>query len=193
MTCTTSEVAARVAEHRTGVDITKVMQLPHIFDLKDKAVIQRGHKVRFGRSILRTTWLTKARITEMEDVPWASTYQLARASNGSTTFAFHVISRHPVQYRLTALKAFYEAAHAHDIPVIVDVPLESDMYGFAERSIDSVCISGYKLLTEPSFGICTERIYVEEGSIYYSRGIICAIASMGLKSDSKEEHCHYEK
>ena len=195
--CSAAGIAIGVAACMTGANMVKVEQLPDTSGMKREVLLQRGHSVWFGGSVLQMARLSGARVVEVGDVTRAGAYQLEGAISELTAAALYVVSHHTVQYGLIDLETFSSVAHAHGIPVIVDAASESNMKVFFERGADLVCYSGHKFLAGPTSGIVAGRAdLIEAGLLHQYHGIGRAM-KVGKESivgatASLERWCHLD-
>ncbi|MER8683817.1 aminotransferase class V-fold PLP-dependent enzyme [Mesorhizobium sp. M1405] len=146
-------ISLAVAASMTGPDLAAIERLPDTAGLKDEVVIQSGHMVSYGAPIEQAIRLAGAKVVPVGQATSASAYQLSGAITERTAAAIYVVSHHVVEYGQIPLKMFVEAAHAREVPVIVDAASEYDLAGFLASGADLVLYSGHKFLGGPTSGI----------------------------------------
>lgn len=156
--CVTASAAAGicvgVAACMTGSDRGAAEQLPDTRKLdKTRVIIQRGHVVNYGGSILQNVALTGARTVEIGTAIHSEGYQLHHALDGEAAAGLYVVSHHTVQSSQISLPEFIEGCHAANVPVIVDAASEYDLKTFIALGADLVLYSGHKFLGGATAGI----------------------------------------
>lgn len=180
--CSAAGIAIGVAACMTGANMAKVEQLPDTSGMKGEVLLQRGHSVWFGGSILQMVRLSGARVIEIGDATRAGAYQLEGAISERTAAAVYVVSHHTVQYGLINLESFSRVAHTHGVPVIVDAASESNMKVFFEQGADLVCYSGHKFLAGPTSGIVAGRADLIEACLFHQYHGIGRAMKVGKES-----------
>jgi L-seryl-tRNA(Ser) seleniumtransferase len=84
----------------------------------------------------------------------------------------YVVSHHTVQYGQLPLEAFVETAHAHGVPVVVDLAAEEHMLPqVIAAGADLVICSGHKHFRGPTSGVMAGRRDLIQAAYAQNRGI----------------------
>lgn len=146
-------VAAAVA----GTDPARVRALPDAGGLEFRIAIQAGHLVDFGAQIAQMIRLGGGSVVPVGAVNHAHRRDLEAVLRTRPAGFVYVQSHHAVQKGMLALDVCVEAAHANEVPVIVDAAAESDLRRFVQAGADLVVYSGSKDLLGPTGGIVVGR------------------------------------
>jgi len=191
--CVTASVASgisvAVAACMTGVELSRIEQLPDTRGLRNEVLLQKGHDVNFGASISQMIALTGAQVVEVGTATSCGAYQLRGAMTGQTAAAVYVVSHHTVQSGLIDLRTFCTVCHEAGVPVVVDAASEYDLRGFLSQGADLVLYSAHKFLGGLTAGIIAGGLdlvracYIQERGIGRAmkvgkEGIIAAIAAL---------------
>lgn len=118
-----------------------------------RMVIQRGHSVHYGASILQMMRMAGAEVVEIGHTNRVLPHQLAAALDAETAGVMFVISHHTVQSGMLPLEAVIEQAHARDVPVVVDAAAELDLRKYIAAGADLVVYSSQKGVEGPASGL----------------------------------------
>lgn len=123
-----------------GTDGLKSQQLPDTAGMKNRVLIQAGHRYKYDRQVS----MAGARLTEVGSQNGTRIDQLTEAMNGATAAVIHPAHLDGKPGTLS-LEEVASAAHAQNIPVIVDAAYMnypvSIMGSYVKRGADLVCIS----------------------------------------------------
>lgn len=152
--CAASGIAVSLAAAMTGLNPAAAETLPDSEGLqRRRVVIQRGHVVNYGASILQVIRQVGATPVEVGTATHAEAFELAHALTPDTAAALYVVSHHTVQSEQIGLGDFVTACHAAGIPVVVDAASEYDLRSFLEVGADIVVYSAHKFLSGATAGI----------------------------------------
>ena len=164
-------ITLSVAGTMTGERLLAIEHLPRTTGLKNEVLVQMGHMVGYGASLLQTIEMTGARVVTVGSVSGARDYQLQDAINEQTACAVFVVSHMTVQYAMLGLEDFCRICHARGVPVIVDAASEYDLRMFLHRGAGLVVYSGHKFLGGPTTGIVAGRADLVRAARRQNRGI----------------------
>ena len=164
-------ITLSVAGSMTGERLLAIEHLPRTTGLKNEVLVQMGHMVGYGASLLQTIEMTGARVVTVGSVSGARDYQLQDAINEQTACAVFVVSHMTVQYAMLGLEDFCRICHARGVPVIVDAASEYDLRMFLHRGAGLVVYSGHKFLGGPTTGIVAGRADLVRAARRQNRGI----------------------
>lgn len=119
----------------------------------NRMVIQRGHSVHYGASILQMMRLAGAEVVEIGNTNRSLPHQLAAALDAATAGVMFVVSHHTVQSGMLSLEVVIEQAHAKEVPVVVDAAAELDLRQYVAAGADLVIYSSQKGVEGPASGL----------------------------------------
>jgi uncharacterized pyridoxal phosphate-dependent enzyme len=169
--CTSASIVIAAAACMTGLDIGRIERLPDATGIRNEVVIQKGHVVNYGSSILGDLRLSGARVIEVGAAAETGAYQLKAAISANTAAAVYVISHHCVATGMIRLTEFAIASHELGIPVIVDAAAEYDWSGILSAGADLLLFSAQKALGGPTAGIVAGRRDLVRACYAQQRGI----------------------
>jgi L-seryl-tRNA(Ser) seleniumtransferase len=173
--CITASVASgisvAVAACMTGVELSRIEQLPDTRGLRNEVLLQKGHDVNFGASISQMIGLTGAQVVEVGTATSCGAYQLRGAMTEQTAAAVYVVSHHTVQSGLIDLQTFCTVCHEAGVPVVVDAASEYDLRGFLSQGADVVLYSAHKFLGGLTAGIIAGGLDLVRACYLQERGI----------------------
>lgn len=155
--CAAAGIVLTTAACITRGDPARVEALPHPPGPPDRVVIQRGHAIHFGASILQMMAMAGAQILEIGNTNRTLPHQLAAALDEQTAGVMFVVSHHTAQAEMLPLELVIEQAHAREIPVVVDAAAELDLRKYIVAGADLVIYSGQKGIEGPSAGLVAGR------------------------------------
>ena len=165
----------------TGLDPGKMNRLPDTSGMKNEVVISRSHRNFYDHAI-RSTGIQLIEVGIADRFSGAGVrdteaWEIADAITDRTAAVCYVAYPHT----LPILEKVVEAAHAHDIPVIVDaagqLPPADNLRKFIAQGADLVAFSGGKAIGGPqSSGILCGR-----------RDLIMSVALQHLDMDILQE------
>ncbi len=145
-------IAIAVAACVTMGDPLLVEQVPNPKTRKRKVLIQKGHSISFGASLLQMIALGGGVVEEVGMVNKCLPYHLENAINEDTAAIIFVKSHHAVQTDLLAFEDVLRLAKKHKVPVIVDAAAEENLTCYYKSGADMVLYSGAKALGGPTSG-----------------------------------------
>jgi L-seryl-tRNA(Ser) seleniumtransferase len=165
----------------TGLDPGKMNRLPDTSGMKNEVVISRSHRNFYDHAI-RSTGIQLIEVGIADRFSGAGVrdteaWEIADAITDRTAAVCYVAYPHT----LPILEKVVEAAHAHDVPVIVDaagqLPPADNLRKFIAQGADLVAFSGGKAIGGPqSSGILCGR-----------RDLIMSVALQHLDMDILQE------
>ena len=156
--CAASGIAVALAATMTGLEPSAAEDLPDGEDVtRRRVVIQRGHVVNYGASILQLIRQIGAVPVEIGTATHGEAYELAHALTPDTAAALYVVSHHTVQSEQIGLGDFVRTCHDAGVPVVVDAASEYDLRSFLELGADLVVYSAHKFLSGATAGIVAGR------------------------------------
>ncbi len=170
--CAAAGITIAVAACMAGSDPGRIAQLPDTTGMKNEVILQMGHAVDYGAPVTQGIRLAGATVRLVGTVNNTARSLLDAAFNERTAAALFVISHHTTQYGYVPLQAFVETAHAHGVPVIVDMAAEEHKLGeVIGAGADLVIASGHKHFRGPTSGIMAGRMELIRASYAQNRGI----------------------
>ena len=187
-----------------GGDFEVLQQLPNTDGLKNEVVAHRPSRSIYDHAI-RMTGARMINVERPED--------LSRAFGSRTCLAYAgVLIQAPES--LVSLDAFVAAAHAHDVPVLIDaatdLPLSPDPY--LRRGVDFVAYSGGKSLKGPQSAgllVCSRKDLAQAacvaGAPYHTFarplkvskeeviGLVAAVEALGTTRNISAEYDEYRR
>lgn len=134
-------------------DPARTESLPHPPGPPHRIIIQRGHSVHYGASILQMMAMAGAEVVEIGNTNRTLLHQLSSALDERTAGVMFVISHHTVQSGMLPLETVIELAHAESVPVVVDAGAELDLRKYIAAGADLVIYSGQKGIEGPASGL----------------------------------------
>lgn len=155
--CSSAGICMAVAGTMTGDDLARIERLPDTTGMRSEVVIQAGHVVNYGHSIVQDIRLPGARPVVIGDVNAARSHQLAAAIGPETAAGLYVVSHHCSSEGQIPFATFLEICHAQGVPVIVDLAAEYDLRGYLAEGADLTIHSSHKFLGGATAGIVAGR------------------------------------
>ncbi len=118
--CTAASVTLAVAACMTGADPERIKRLPDTRGMKNRVVIQAGHRVNYGHSIVQGIVLAGAEVLRAGSDGRCQPDQLAAALAEPDVAALVAVESHLCRGEMVATDAAVELARAAGVPVIVD-------------------------------------------------------------------------
>jgi L-seryl-tRNA(Ser) seleniumtransferase len=169
--CTSASIVIAAAACMTGLDLTRIEQLPETAGMKNEIVIQKGHVVNYGSTITGDIRFAGACVVEFGSSLESGLYQLRAALSDATAAAFYVISHHAAPTGMIPLPLYVETCHARGVPVVVDAAAEYGWRDMLATGADLVLFSAQKALGGPTAGIIAGRRDLVRACYAQSRGI----------------------
>lgn len=184
--CSAAEVLMAAA-CMTGVDESKVEQLPNTKGMKNEILLFKGQRNRYDGAFE----IAGARIVEFGHGDSARPYHLEGAFTDQTCAVAYVIG--PFIRQGIGLEKTIEIAHAHGVPVIVDaaaeVPPRENLSRFIKMGADMVAFSGGKGLGGPqSAGLLAGRRDLMEAAYLNSLNLDSPKAGIGRPMKVSKEN-----
>ena len=194
-------VAISVAAVIAGEDLTKLQRLPNSEGLKNEIIIQKGHAIDFGGSILQMIALGGGKPVEIGLSNGTKLAHLEGAITEKTAAIFYVKSHHTVQKGMLSLTEMIAVAKEHNLPVIVDAAAEEDFKKHIKLGPNLVIYSGSKALGGPTSGfICGDADLIQACKWQYKGigramkiskelmvGLISGISNCSVKTSVQEQ------
>lgn len=140
-----------------GDNLALVEQVPNTDGLKNEIILQKGHAVNFGASILQMIALGGGKVVEVGQANHVEKEHILGGITDKTAALFYVKSHHAVQKGMVSLEVMIEIAKEKNIPIIVDAAAEEDFKYYIRRGADLVVYSGGKALEGPTSGLICGR------------------------------------
>lgn len=170
--CAAAGLTLGIAACMTGVDPGKIAQLPDAGGMKDEVLIQLGHCVDYGAPVTQGIRLAGAKAKTVGTVNGTARRLFDAGFSPQTVAAMYVVSHHTVQYGQLPLEAFVDTAHAHGVPVVVDLAAEEHMLPqVVAAGADLVICSGHKHFRGPTSGVMAGRRDLIQAAYAQNRGI----------------------
>jgi D-glucosaminate-6-phosphate ammonia-lyase len=159
--CITTGAAAglciSVAAVLTGTDRSRIEALPDRIDGPREVLLQSGHDVNFGATVVQMIRLGGGRPVIAGTRDTVTPEDLQRTIGPGTACLLFVQSHHCVQERRVPLAAMRELAQTAGVPLIVDAAAEEDLRRYVAAGADLVTYSGGKAIGGPTSGFIVGR------------------------------------
>jgi D-glucosaminate-6-phosphate ammonia-lyase len=152
-------------------DPKRTEELPHPPGPPDRMVIQRGHAIHFGASILQMMALAGAEVIEIGNTNRTLPHQLAAVLDEHTAGVMFVVSHYTSPSGMLPLETVVEMAHARNVPVVVDAAAELDLRKYIATGADLVIYSSQKGIEGPASGMIAGRKKWVEACAQQNAGI----------------------
>lgn len=169
--CSAAGVAIAVAACVTRGELARTEALPFVAGPPDEVIIQGGHKIHFGASLVQMIRLGGGQIVEIGTVNRTVAHQLQQAFSPRTAAVIFAVSHHTHPTGAIELATVVELAHAHQLPVIVDAAAEVDLRKYIAAGADLVIYSGHKSLNAPTAGLVAGRRELIDACHQQNQGI----------------------
>ena len=152
----------------TGTDLAKIRRLPDTTDMRNEVLYFHSQRVTYFRAFQ----IAGAKLVPVgEDARGADTWELENAITDKTAAVAYVFG--PGIRCSLSLREVVEAAHRHDVPVIVDaaamLPPAENLKKYIAEGADMVAFSGGKGIRGPqSTGILCGRKDLMEAAVLNS-------------------------
>jgi L-seryl-tRNA(Ser) seleniumtransferase/D-glucosaminate-6-phosphate ammonia-lyase len=160
--CVTAGAAAGIvmgtAACMTGVDLSKVVQLPDTTGMRNEVILQKCHVLHFPVMAR----YSGARLVEIGTVSGVRLPLLEGAIGEKTVEVLYVVSHRSIPAALP-LAEVVDTAHRHGVPVLLDAAAEEDLRRYVAMGVDLVTYSGGKAFEGPSASgfICGREDLIE--------------------------------
>ena len=170
--CASAAITLCVAATVTGSDLNKILTLPDTSDMDNRVVIAAGHCVNYGHPIEQDIRLAGCVPVIAGDISRCTVDELntALSQPGITALIY-------VESRLTSgkqpdLNEFVAAAHARNIPIIIDAAAQDmRMEELVASNGDLLIFSAQKYLAAPTAGIVVGKQSLVEAVHAQIKGI----------------------
>ena len=146
-------IAIATAAVIVGEKLDLVERVPNTEGLKNEIILQKGHAVNFGASIVQMIALGGGKVVEVGLANHVEKDHIVGAINDKTAALFYVKSHHAVQKGMQSLETMIAIAKERNIPIIVDAAAEEDFKYYIACGADLVIYSGGKALEGPTSGL----------------------------------------
>ncbi|SHF28893.1 D-glucosaminate-6-phosphate ammonia-lyase [Thermoanaerobacter uzonensis DSM 18761] len=161
-------IAISIAALIAGKNLTLIEQLPYSEGLRNEVIIQKGHSINFGASILQMIRLGGGKVVEVGQTNYVEKNHIIDAISEKTVAIFYVKSHHAVQKGMLSLPEIIEIGEENNIPIIVDAAAEEDIQKYIQMGADLVIYSGGKAIEGPTSGfICGKKELIEACRLQY--------------------------
>ncbi|MGG5331876.1 DgaE family pyridoxal phosphate-dependent ammonia lyase [Enterococcus sp. AZ163] len=120
---------------------------------KREIVLPKGHNVDYGTPVETMVDLGGGQLIEAGYANMCSPEHIEMMITDNTAAVLYIKSHHTVQKSMLTVKEAAEAAHRHQLPLIVDAAAEEDLFQYIEAGADLVIYSGAKAIEGPSAGL----------------------------------------
>ena len=155
--CAAAGIAIATAACVTRGDLARSEALPFLNEPPTEMILQGGHKIHFGASLVQIMRLGGAQIVEIGTVNRTVPQQLRQAISERTAGVMFAVSHHTHQTGAITLSEVVRIAHASNVPVVVDAAAELDLRKYIAAGADLVIYSGHKSLNSPTAGLIAGR------------------------------------
>lgn len=169
--CAAAGIAIATAACVTRGDLARTEALPFLADPPNEMIIQGGHKIHFGASLVQIMRLGGAQIVEIGTVNRTLPHQLRQAISQRTAGVMFAVSHHTHQTGAIPLGEVVQIAHAQNVPVVVDAAAEVDLRKYIAAGADLVIYSGHKSLNSPTAGLIAGRRDLIDACLQQNQGI----------------------
>ena len=164
-------IAIGVAAMITGSDQQAIEQLPDTSALANEVLLQAGHDVFFGASVVQMIRLGGGRPVLVGERSGVSRQDLESRLSKQTAGLLFVQSHHTRQSNGLGLSELVEIAGQHGLPVLVDAAAEDDLTTYVAAGADLVTYSGGKAIGGPTVGFLAGRADLIAACELQNRGI----------------------
>ncbi len=152
-------------------DLRRTEALPYPGGPPVRMIIQRGHAVHFGASILQMMAMAGAQVVEIGNTNRTLLPQLAGALEDFTAGVMYVVSHYTSPAGMLPLESVIELAHARNVPVVVDAAAELDLRKYIAAGADLVIYSSQKGIEGPASGMIAGRKVWVDACLQQGMGI----------------------
>ncbi|MCB1019187.1 MAG: aminotransferase class V-fold PLP-dependent enzyme, partial [Acidobacteria bacterium] len=156
--CSSGLVIAAAAA-MAGADLAKVARLPDTDGLRDEIVLPLGHDINFGAPISQMIRMSGAKVVRPGTANHCEGFHLRGALSDRTAALFYVDSGdvNP-DGAFASVEDFVEIAHAHGVPLVVDMAAGLDVRPFLATGADLVITSAHKQMGAPTSGMICGKL-----------------------------------
>ncbi|MBU2702738.1 L-seryl-tRNA(Ser) seleniumtransferase/D-glucosaminate-6-phosphate ammonia-lyase [Sporomusaceae bacterium BoRhaA] len=152
-----SAIAIATAATITKGKLTLVEKMPHSQGLKNEIILQKGHAVNFGASVIQMIQLGGGQVVEVGQANQVSVDHIKENINENTAALLYVKSHHAIQKGMVSLGNMIRIAQENNLPIIVDAAAEEDLRKYVAMGADMVIYSGAKSIEGPTSGFITGK------------------------------------
>jgi L-seryl-tRNA(Ser) seleniumtransferase len=164
-----------VAAAFVGTDRGAAERLPDTAGLANEVILQRGHNIDYGGSIVQNVTITGAKLIEIGAATETRPYQLEHALTDRSAAALFVVSHHTVQTGMIGLSEFCRICHDRGVPVIVDAAAEPDPRHYLSAGADLVISSMQKPFRGLTASVIAGRLDLIRACVVQEKGIARAM------------------
>lgn len=138
---------------------------------KREIVLPKGHNVDYGTPVETMIALGGGQLIEAGYANMCTPEHIEMMITENTAAVLYIKSHHTVQKSMLTVKEAAEAAHRHQLPLIVDAAAEEDLFQYIEAGADLVIYSGAKAIEGPSAGLVIGKSQYVDWVRLQSKGI----------------------
>lgn len=138
---------------------------------KREIILPKGHNVDYGTPVETMVDLGGGQLIEAGYANMCTPEHIEMMITEKTAAILYIKSHHTVQKSMLTVKEAAEAAHRHQIPLIVDAAAEEDLFQYIAAGADLVIYSGAKAIEGPSAGLVIGKSQYVEWVRLQSKGI----------------------
>lgn len=138
---------------------------------KREIILPKGHNVDYGTPVETMVNLGGGQLIEAGYANMCTPEHIEMMITEKTAAILYIKSHHTVQKSMLTVKEAAEAAHRHQLPLIVDAAAEEDLYQYIAAGADLVIYSGAKAIEGPSAGLVIGKSQYVEWVRLQSKGI----------------------
>ncbi|MGX7126773.1 DgaE family pyridoxal phosphate-dependent ammonia lyase [Enterococcus viikkiensis] len=127
---------------------------PYTDRIKQREIIlPKGHNVDYGTPVEVMVSQGGGQVVEAGYANGCSTEQVEMMITENTAALLYIKSHHTVQKSMLTVEEAVMVAHKHQLPLILDVAAEEDLFKYSQAGADLVIYSGAKAIEGPSSGL----------------------------------------
>lgn len=138
---------------------------------KREIILPKGHNVDYGTPVETMVDLGGGQLIEAGYANMCTPEHIEMMITEKTAAILYIKSHHTVQKSMLTVKEAAEAAHRHQLPLIVDAAAEEDLFQYIAAGADLVIYSGAKAIEGPSAGLVIGKSQYVEWVRLQSKGI----------------------
>lgn len=138
---------------------------------KREIILPKGHNVDYGTAVEIMVVEGGGQVVEAGYANMCTPEHIEMMITDETAAVLYIKSHHTVQKSMLTVQEAAEAAHRHQLPLIVDAAAEEDLCKYSEMGADLVIYSGAKAIEGPSAGMVIGKKELVEWVRLQSKGI----------------------
>ncbi|MCB1019441.1 MAG: aminotransferase class V-fold PLP-dependent enzyme, partial [Acidobacteria bacterium] len=155
-----------------GADLAKVARLPDTDGLRDEIVLPLGHDINFGAPISQMIRMSGAKVVRPGTANHCEGFHLRGALSERTAALFYVDSGDVNPGGAFApVEEFVAIAHAHGVPLVVDMAAGLDVRPFLAAGADLVITSAHKQMGAPTSGMICGKLGLVKACYLQNYGV----------------------